>query len=348
MCRAKRRATVYFAPQLTSHAALPDSSGSPWAIDALIKDSGASHFIDHGLNEIYCRIAEQMERDSWPPDVPVPQIPPPGGTAFPLFRAVELTEETCIAGQNRFAWPLEQIKQLWQTAKAPKFAFYSSSALHAALQKAMVSNSSESGIPTHKIAALEAYDAMLSDFLASVLKNTMQNTLILLKGDHGQHSGPETVEFDVQVEHRMPWGRLLVPSRLVPNAGRLRTNAERLVSPFDLHATLQAALLRDSRIGQRAQPEEVQATASNAPIDLLMTEVPALRTCREARIPTWLCPCQHERLASGDASYGPFGVPRSDQIESKERLRKKLTRSRAKRDCARRPPTLVSSRCSTR
>ena len=197
--------------------------------------------------------------------------------------------------------------------------------------KAMVSNSSESGIPTHKSAALEAYDAMLSDFLASVLKNTMQNTLILLKGDHGQHSGPETVEFDVQVEHRMPWGRLLVPSRLVPNAGRLLTNAGRLVSPFDLHATLQAALLRDSRIGQRAQPEEVQATASNAPIDLLMTEVPALRTCREARIPDWLCPCQHERLASGDASYGPFGVPRPDQIESKEILRKKAARLRLRK-----------------
>ena len=118
----------------------------------------------------------------------------------------------------------------------------------------------------------------------------------------------------------MPWGRLLVPSRLVPNASRLRTNAERLLSPFDLHATLQAVMLRGTN-GQRAQPEKTKA-ASNEPIDLLMTEVPALRTCREARIPAWLCPCQHERVASGDTSYGPFGVSRSDQIETKERLRK--------------------------
>ena len=201
------------------------------------------------------------------------------------------------------------------------FAFYSASPLHAWLHEQSVSDL-ETGTLTHKRAALEAYDLMLSDFLATFL-HRHPNTMILLRGDHGQQTGPESVEFDVQIEHRMPWGRLLVPSRLVPNAGRLRTNAERLVSPYDLHATLQAAMLRDSRIGQRAQPEEMRATASNAPdpIDLLMTEVPALRTCREARIPAWLCPCQHERLASGDSSYGPWGVQRPDQIEAKEKLR---------------------------
>ena len=289
-------------------------SGSPWAIDALIKGSGASHSIDHSLDAIYCRIAEQVQRNSCPPDVPVPQTPPPGGIASPLFMFMP---ETCIAGQNRFAWPLKQIEQLWQ-GQGPKFAFYSASPLHASLHNPMVSNS-ENGIPTHKRAALEAYDATLSGFLATFL-HRHPNTLILSRGDHGQQSGPEAVEFDVQVEHRMPWGRLLVPSRLVPNASRLRTNAERLLSPFDLHATLQAVMLRGTN-GQRAQPEKTKA-ASNEPIDLLMTEVPALRTCREARIPAWLCPCQHERVASGDTSYGPFGVSRSDQIETKERLRK--------------------------
>ena len=106
----------------------------------------------------------------------------------------------------------------------------------------------------------------------------------------------------------MPWGRLLMPSRLVPDASRLRVNAERLLSPFDLHATLMAAMLRGTT-EQRTQPvETLNVTESTAPIDLLMTEVPALRTCREARIPDYLCPCQHERLPSGDFSYGPWGV----------------------------------------
>ena len=283
------------------------SSGSPWAIDALIKDSGASHSIDHSLDAIYCRIAEQTHRASWPADVPAPQIPPPGGTASPSGPLFQAEFGTCIGGQNRFAWPLKQIEQLWQAhGDSPKFAFYSSSPLHAWLQQPMVSNS-EIDIPTHKRAALEAYDATLSDFLDPFL-HRHPNTLILLRGDHGQHHGPEAVEFDVQVEHRMPWGRLLVPSRLVPNASRLRTNAERLLSPFDLHATLQAAMLRGT-IGQRTQPvETLNITGSRAPIDLLMTEVPALRTCRQARIPAFLCPCQHERLPSGDFSYGPWGV----------------------------------------
>ena len=199
-----------------------------------------------------------MQRDSWENSipgagkeghVPVPQTPPPGGIASPLFL---FAPETCIAGQNRFTWSLKQIEQLWQ-AQGPKFAFYSASPLHALLQKPMV-NTSESGIPTHKTADLEAYDATLSDFLSTFL-HRHPNTLILLRGDHGQHSGPEKVEFDVQVEHRMPWGRLLVPSRLVPNASRLRTNAGRLLSPFDLHATLQAAMLRGT-IGRWAQPKK--------------------------------------------------------------------------------------------
>ena len=308
--------------QLTAcGASQPLFSGSPWAIDTLIKDSGASHSIDHSLDAIYCRIAEQVQRSSWPPNVPFPKTPPPGGIASPLFMFMP---ETCIAGQNRFAWPLKQIEQLWR-GQGPKFAFYSASPLHALLHKQMVSNS-ESGIPTHKRAALEAYDATLSGFLATFL-HRHPNTLILLRGDHGQQSGPEAVEFDVQVEHRMPWGRLLVPSRLVPDANLLRTNAERLLSPFDLHATLQGVMLRGTN-GQRAQPEETKATASNAPIDLLMTEVPALRTCREARIPAWLCPCQHERVASGDSSYAPFGVSRSDQIETKEKLKYLAKRKR--------------------
>ena len=91
--------------------------------------------------------------------------------------------ETCIAGQNRFAWPLKQIEQLWQ-GQGPKFAFYSASPLHASLHNPMVSNS-ENGIPTHKRAALEAYDATLSGFLATFL-HRHPNTLILLRG---QQSG---------------------------------------------------------------------------------------------------------------------------------------------------------------
>ena len=290
---------------MTQPCATSQPSGSPWAIDALIKGSGASHTIDHNLDAIYCRIAEQMKRESWPSWVPAPQIPPPGGTAAPAGPLFQAEFRTCIAGQNRFAWPLQQIENMWQ-APGKKFAFYSASPLHAWLQQPMVSNS-ETGIPTHKRAALEEYDATLSDFLDQFL-HRHPNTLVLLRGDHGQHHGPEDVEFDVQVEHRMPWGRLLVPSRIVPDASRLRINAERLLSPFDLHATLMAAMLRGTT-GQRTQPvETLNVTESTAPIDLLTTEVPALRTCREARIPDDYCPCQHERLPSGDFSYGPWGV----------------------------------------
>ena len=81
----------------------------------------------------------------------------------------------------------------------------------------------------------------------------------MLRGDHGQQGGWEAIEFDMQLEHRSPWTRLLVPTRLVPDARRLRTNAERLISPFDLHATLLALLRRGA-----AQPEPPAGASSSS------------------------------------------------------------------------------------
>ena len=61
--------------------------------------------------------------------LPRPRTPPPGGTAEPLFMA---EFKACLGRSLRFEWPLQQIEQLWQRRPGvPKFAFYSSSALHA-------------------------------------------------------------------------------------------------------------------------------------------------------------------------------------------------------------------------
>ena len=246
-------------------------------------------------------MAEQMLRLGWPTRVPAPRIPPPGGH-HPFFTA---KFPACIDGAPRFSWPLRQIEQLWQGRQAtPKFAFYSANAIHDTILNPRVA---------HKRAALAAYDGLLREFLEKFLRRH-PNTIVLLRGDHGQQDGPEMIEFDMQVEHRLPWGRLLVPLPLVPNASRLRTNAERLISPFDLHATLHALMLRGNSTQTRRMPT-AKAMTSNAAIDLLLAEVPALRTCRQAQIPEWLCPCQHERLASGVFSYAPAnGIFKFDQV----------------------------------
>lgn len=305
---ALQRPLVTLATPLMRTSRSPSPPGSPWAIDALIEDSGARHSIDEDLNSIYCRLAEQIPRSGWPWNVPVPLTPPPGGYSAPFFRA---EFAACIGGSLRHDWPLKQIEQFWHVrGDTPKFAFYSASPIHDTVFWPMVSK--KDGTFVHKRAPLEKYDAMLSAFLESLLRRS-PNTLLLLHGDHGQQAGVEEVEFDMQVEHRLPWGRLLVPKGLVPNASRLRTNAQRLVSPFDLYATLQGAILRGNPRAQHAGAAHFKG--SDASIDLLMTEVPALRTCREARIPAWLCPCQHEQLRAGQYSYGPGGIPKFDQVE---------------------------------
>ena len=253
--------------------------GSPWSLDALMERSEARQHIDHFFHDLYCRIAERME--------------------LPDEKTFMASFEDCHGSANgelRFAWPLAQLRRMWRVyGRTPKFAIINTGVVHAHLRAG-----AHVAIPY-----LSLYDQLLSSFLDDFLHQQLKagpDTLVLLHGDHGVAEGFSTVDFSTQVEHRQPWARLLIPAGLVPNASRLRTNANRLVSAFDLHETLRAALLRGAGMAER--PDAAKATPQ-APVDLLQSEIDPLRTCRDAGIPASLCLCEHETLPSGKSSYRP-------------------------------------------
>lgn len=119
---------------------------------------------------------------------------------------------------------------------------------------------------------------------------TFNNTVIVLFGDHGLRFGSIRNTYLGKFEERMPFMYIHFPAWFLEQhpriANNLRQNQERLVTLFDIHATL--AQLLDPL--QELSPEEWQ---KSSPYGLsLMGDISPYRTCEKATIfPHW-CTCQ--------------------------------------------------------
>lgn len=132
-----------------------------------------------------------------------------------------------------------------------------------------------------------------------------ESTVILLLSDHGIHYG---TYYDGSaagpLEHAMPLLFALVPNavlRTYPQmATALEANRKRLISPFDLHATLLQLLtypalpdLPDwSSAGMRLRPKSI------------LESVPADRSCEDAGVPEGVCPCILPAAEDGELNKG--------------------------------------------
>ena len=118
-----------------------------------------------------------------------------------------------------------------------------------------------------------------------------ENTAIFLVSDHGIHYGKYYDNTKAgPAEHALPLFYALFPQRILaqhPAIERaLCANQRRLVSPFDLHATLLGIL---SHPMPPTLPDWSSVTAGVRPRSLLK-EVPVTRTCDEAGVPPEACP----------------------------------------------------------
>ena len=146
-------------------------------------------------------------------------------------------------------------------------------------------------------------DADLAAHLLRLRSAHGERTAVMLLSDHGIHYG---TYFDKarggNQEHSLPLMYALFPRRVLeahPDIeAALCMNQQRLVSPFDVHATLLHLLsyplppqlpkwsTSDYFWGERTVPKPAS----------LIAPVPAARSCTDAGIPASLCPC-----ASSDA-----------------------------------------------
>ena len=122
--------------------------------------------------------------------------------------------------------------------------------------------------------------AFLKDFKA---KGYLENTLLIVMGDHGLRYGEVRKLAQGKLEERLPFYSMVVPpwfpSRYPDVFKIMQTNTARLTSWFDVHATFRHIL------NFPTPPADMSRGIS------LFTEVPATRTCKDAGIANHWCPC---------------------------------------------------------
>jgi len=227
-----------------------------------------------------------------------------------LYCRLPPPEGSCVVGQFRHGLPLQSIEKLWDAyPDAPKLAFASS-------------------IPAHYFTPhwdelavdAEGMDAALEGFLGRMLARAdMDNTLVVLRGDHGLQLEGQVADYSTQVEQKRPVTYVVSPRDWVQPVRRLgrkfgnaveedalSVNADRLVTGFDLHRTL----LRVIEGGGAAPMDGPGALPTAAPwaVDVLGGAVPAERTCADANIPMDFCACVNE-YAHVDGLRGDAGTP---------------------------------------
>ena len=127
----------------------------------------------------------------------------------------------------------------------------------------------------------------LQDDLVTFLKDMkssgyLDNTFLVVMGDHGIRYGAIRKTMLGKLEERLPLLSISVPrwfkNKYPEHSHHLEINTNRLTSPYDLHATFQQILSKNHK-----------KTYKNG--QSLFTEISKSRTCDEAGNPEHFCPC---------------------------------------------------------
>ena len=129
----------------------------------------------------------------------------------------------------------------------------------------------------------EAYVmAILNDFMS---KGHLNNTMVILMGDHGLRWGKVRTHVQGKLEERLPLFAILTPpwfqSKYPEIMANLKKNRKRLTSWFDVYATFRHLL------SYPEPPKDLTRGQS------LFYEVPESRTCKDAGTVDHWCPCLH-------------------------------------------------------
>ncbi|KAH8333174.1 hypothetical protein KR074_010263, partial [Drosophila pseudoananassae] len=131
-------------------------------------------------------------------------------------------------------------------------------------------------------------------------ENILNKTLVLLVSGHGLRKGNYRMSYQGMQEESQPLLVAIYPEWLkakYPRAiSNLETNSRRLVTPYDLHETLEDVLhldqLKDSNLQKRMRDLESK-DGKNMPRGIsLFLPIPDARTCDMAEIPSLFCFCR--------------------------------------------------------
>lgn len=129
-------------------------------------------------------------------------------------------------------------------------------------------------------------------------KGHLNNTLLIVMADHGHRFAKLRETHQGQLEERLPFFSIVLPPAFREGRGKvawanLKANAQRLTTPFDIHATLMDILSWPTN----KQLKEVGDTAQRSLS--LWRPIPLERTCAEAGIEPHWCTCLQWESAEG-------------------------------------------------
>lgn len=202
--------------------------------------------------------------------------PPCDHYARPFWSAVPHNSdsglhEKCLNSQPQHRLQLEYLKSLFSAyPKTPKFGFtFLSSLCH-----------HDSILPLGA-AAKDFFEFFKSIRDAGFLNDTM----FVVMGDHGARTGEFRSTIQGKLEERLPFLSIALPAsfrarypQLVKN---LQQNTKIIITPLDLHATFMHVLKYPK------DPSKSELTRGTS----LFTTIHQNRTCQEAKIPEYFCPC---------------------------------------------------------
>lgn len=179
--------------------------------------------------------------------------------------------EKCINSQPQHKLQLEYLKSLFRAyPETPKFGFiFLSSLCH-----------------HENIMPLGAAEEDFYEFFKSIRDlGVLNDTMVVVMGDHGARTGEFRSTLQGKMEERLPMLSITLPPNFHLNypelANNLRRNTDIIISPLDIHATFMHVLKYP------ADPSRSGLTRGLS----LFSKIPRNRTCQDANIPEYFCPC---------------------------------------------------------
>lgn len=126
-------------------------------------------------------------------------------------------------------------------------------------------------------------EGFILKFLKSLRKNEcLNNTILITFSDHGMRFGEARATMQSRLEERLPFLSITLPESIRTKFPRLdlnlNSNRNKLLSPFDIYATLRHILNYPDK-----KPENVGLS--------LFQNIPEDRDCAASGIPEHYCPC---------------------------------------------------------
>merc|ERR1712238_493445 len=171
---------------------------------------------------------------------------------------------------------LDHIEKMWNSYHdVPKFAFVNAISAH-----------DYSGKWKDMDESLRAYDLHLRNFLQQMLsRDDANNTIIIVRSDHGLQGGINMAEFSNQVEHLKPWTQIIVPKDLPGiDLKALKVNQKRLLTGFDLYHTLRV-LMASNNDKAAGSKDKFIPSLPDWSHSIMTTEIPWNRSCKDAKVP---------------------------------------------------------------